>query len=115
MFMCRKGKERATDRTFTAKKTNSVKSRFKVMAWGCITLYGIGTLSFVDGNIDAEKYLDTLEENLWPVIARHFPTGGEIFQDDGAPVHTANIVKTWKRKNGINALPCPPPPLQPRS
>ena len=60
--------------------------------------------------IDAEKYLDTLEENLWPVIARHFPMGGKIFQDDGAPVHTANIVKTWKRKNGINTLPCPPPP-----
>ena len=91
-------------------QNNSVKSRFKVMVWGCNTCYGIGTLSFVDGNIDAEKYLDTLEENLWPVIARQFPTDGEIFQDDGAPVHTANIVKTWKRNNGINTLPCPPPP-----
>ena len=30
-------------------KKNSVKSRFKVMVWGCITRYGIGTLSFVDG------------------------------------------------------------------
>ena len=89
------------------KKNNSVKSRFKVMIWGCITWYGIGTLSFVGGNIDAEKYLDTSEENLWPVIARYFPTGGEIFQDDGASVHTANIVKTWKRKNGINTLPWP--------
>ena len=67
MFMCGKGKE-----------NNSVKSRFKVMVWGCINWYGIGTLS--DGNIDAEKYLDRLEENLWPVIARQFPTDGEIFQ-----------------------------------
>ena len=39
------------------------------------------TLSFVDGNINAKKYLDTLKENLWSVIARHFPTDGEIFQD----------------------------------
>ena len=100
MFVC--GKEGYRPDLY-GEKNNSVKSRFKVMVWGCITWYGIGTLSFVDGNIDAEKYLATLEENLWPVTARHFPTAGEIFQDV-APVHTANIVKTWKRKNGINTL-----------
>ena len=96
------------------RKNNSVKSRFKVMVWGYIIWYGIGTLSFVDGN----RWREILEENLWSVIGRHFPTGGEIFQDDGAPVHTANFVKAWKRKNGINTLPCryhppPPPPYSP--
>ena len=109
------GKEKATDRTFTA-KTNQSNPLSKLWYGGCITWYGIGTLSFVDGNIDAEKYLDTLEENLWPIIARHFPTGGEIFQDDGTPVPTTNIVKTGKRKNGINSpVTPPPPPPAPRS
>ena len=85
----------------------------KLWYGSAFTWYGIGTLSFVDSNIDAEKYLDTLEENSWPVIARHFPRRGEIFQDDGAPVHTANIVKTWKRNSRINTLPCPPAPTPP--
>ena len=86
------------DRTCTAKKT--IQSNHVSKLWyGSITWYGIGTLSFVDGNID-----------LWPVIVRQFSTDAEIFQDDRTPVLTANIVKTWKRNNGINTLPCPPPP-----
>ena len=96
-------------------KENSMKSRFKVMVWGCINWSGVGTLCFVEGNITGQKYLEILEENLWPVIARNFSTGGAIFQDDGAPVHTANIVKNWKRDNEISTLPWPPysPDLNP--
>ena len=54
------------------KKENSIRSRFKVMIWGCITWNGVGTLRFVDDNSTAEKYLEVLEKNLRPVIARHF-------------------------------------------
>jgi hypothetical protein len=43
------------------------------MIWGCITYNGIGTLCFVEGNINAEKYINIIDTNLWPVIARHFP------------------------------------------
>ena len=114
-YLCVEKERRGLQTGPVRRKKHSVKSRFKVMVWGCITWYGIGTLSFVDGNIDAEKYLNTLEENLWPVIARQFPTDGEIFQDDGTPVHTANIVNSWKRNNGNNTLPWPPysPDLNP--
>ena len=47
--------------------------RLSVMIWGCITYNGIGTLCFVEGNINAEKYINIIDTNLWPVIARHFP------------------------------------------
>ena len=45
----------------------------KVMIWGCICYSGVGTLSKVDGNINFKKYTDFLEDNIWPVIAPHFP------------------------------------------
>ena len=30
------------------------------------------TLAKVTGNIHSEKYREILEENIWPVIVRHF-------------------------------------------
>ena len=49
------------------------RKRLGVMIWGCITFNGVGILGFVEGNINALKYIDILEDNLWPVVARHFP------------------------------------------
>ena len=88
-------------------KANSIKSRFKVMIWGCLSYNGVGTLDFVEGNINSQRYIECLERNLWPVINKEFPQGGAIFQDDGAPVHTANIVKSWKEENNLRTLPWP--------
>ena len=50
-----------------------------VMFWGCITFDGIGKLTEIEGNMNTTKYLETLGDNVWPVIA-----GGYIFQDDNA-------------------------------
>jgi hypothetical protein len=36
-----------------------------------------------------------LDNNLWPVLARHFPTGNFLFLDDNAPVHWASIVQEF--------------------
>jgi hypothetical protein len=43
-----------------------------VMFWGCISYHGVGTLTPVEGNMNTEKYISVLDDNLWPVIARHF-------------------------------------------
>jgi hypothetical protein len=40
--------------------------KVSVMIWGCITWYGVGTLCKVDGNINAVKYRDILDNHLWP-------------------------------------------------
>ena len=65
----------------------------------CITFNGVGTLAFVDGSIDPNKYIDILENNLWPVIARHFPAINYVFQDDNAPVHRARTIVEYKLRN----------------
>jgi hypothetical protein len=43
-------------------------------------LVGIGTLCFVECNINAEKYINIIDTNLWPVIARHFPQDNYFHQ-----------------------------------
>jgi len=44
-----------------------------LMIWDCITYIGVDTLTFVDGNINAQKYIEVIDNFVWPVIARHFP------------------------------------------
>ena len=72
------------------------------MSWGCISHYGVGTITTVNGMINRHKYIEILEDNLWPVIVSHFPE-----QDDNAPIHRANDVKNYKEENHINCLEWP--------
>ena len=61
-------------------------------------------------NYDSEwhdKYIEILEDNLWPVIARHFPEQDCLFQGDNAPIHRANDVTHYKEENHINCLEWP--------
>ena len=85
------------------REQNSVK----VMIWGCICYSGVGTLSKVDGNINAQKYTDILEDNIWPVIARHFPHNNYLFQDDNAPVHRAALTRQYCARNGLKCMSWP--------
>lgn len=81
--------------------------RLDLMVWGCITAHGVGTLCIVDGNINAEKYIEIIDSNLWPVVAMHFPNNQYIFQDDNAPVHRARVVKDFVTREGITTLEWP--------
>lgn len=85
----------------------NTQNKLEVMIWGCICWNGVGTLARVEGNINAAKYQEVLEENLWPVLARHFPTGGYFFQDDNAPVHRARSTQDYIAQNGINGMSWP--------
>lgn len=49
-----------------------------LLIWGCITYEGLGTITIVN----APKYLDIIENNVWRIIARHFPNNDYIYQDD---------------------------------
>ena len=59
--------------------------RVSFMIWGCITYEGVGTLTVVDGNSNAQKYIEVSDNFVWPVIARHCPDDNYVFQDDNAP------------------------------
>ena len=81
--------------------------KVSVMIWGCIIWYGVGTITTVDGTINRHKYIEILENNLWPVIARHFPYEHYMFQDDNAPIHRARDVENYKARNHINSISWP--------
>ena len=65
------------------------------MVWGCMCFNGVGTLTRVEGNINAEKYINMIDNNLWPVIVHYFP-------DDNAPVHRACTVHQYMENNNIH-------------
>ena len=66
----------------------------------------VGTLCKVDGNINAVKYRDILDNHLWPVLA-HFSHKPYHFQDDNPPVHRARIIEEFKRDNDIHGMTWP--------
>jgi len=51
-----------------------------------------------------EPYISVLDDNLWPVIARHFSNLLGIFQEDNAPCHVSVRANQWKEENDINIL-----------
>jgi hypothetical protein len=53
---------------------NSYPFESAVLFWGCITYKGVGKLVPVEGNMNSEKYINVLDECLWPVLTKHFPT-----------------------------------------
>lgn len=84
------------------------------MIWGCITFNGVGTICRVYGNINSAKYIDILENNLWPVVARHFADGDYLFMDDNAPVHRSQVTKLQEyQPDSHNGLASSIPGLKP--
>lgn len=78
------------------------------MFWGCITRDGVGTLEPIDGNINSQKYIECLDNNLWPVVSKVFGTDPFLFQDDNATPHRSAVTRQWKTDNGIITIDWPP-------
>lgn len=81
--------------------------KISVMFWGCISYFGVGTLVPVDGHIDSQKYIEILDENLWPVVCKYFGGKRWFFQDDNAPVHRSLLTRQWKTENNIPSISWP--------
>lgn len=81
--------------------------RLDLMIWGCITYNGVGTLCVVDGNINAHKYIEIIDNHLCSVVAAHFPSNDYLFQDENAPVHRARSVKEFMEQENIPTMEWP--------
>ena len=60
-----------------------------------------------DESINSFHYEQIIDENLWPVILKEFPTGDCIFQQDNCSVHTAHIITGYLQRKEIRTLPWP--------
>ena len=82
-------------------------AKFKVNVWGCISWHGQGTPRVIEGRVNAQTYIGILDECLWSVVAKHFPRGNFLFQEDNAPIHKARVVKSYMENHEISPIPWP--------
>ena len=75
-----------------------VQNPGSVMVWGCVSALGKGNSHFCDGTINAEKYIEILEQHMLPSRRHPFQGSPCIFQQDNAKPHSAHISKAWLRK-----------------
>lgn len=79
-----------------------------VLVWGCMSWNGVGNLTFIDGIMNAEKYVDILRHNLKSSAEKLGIKDTFLFQQDNDPKHTANKTKEWMLYNVPRQLKTPP-------
>jgi hypothetical protein len=67
---------------------------------------GPGVLCVVEQRLNANVYVNILEQVMLPFVAQAFPDNF-TFQQDNCPIHTSAIAQNWFRDNDINVLPWP--------
>ena len=75
------------------------------MVWGCFIYYGLGKLIILPKNktVNSASYLDLLKSNLKECYRMcRIQRRGGWFMQDGAPPHTAKIVKAWLAESRID-------------
>uniref|UniRef100_A0A9J8A0V0 Tc1-like transposase DDE domain-containing protein n=1 Tax=Cyprinus carpio carpio TaxID=630221 RepID=A0A9J8A0V0_CYPCA len=68
------------------------------MVWGCMSACGMGSLHIWKGTINAERYIQVLEQHMLPSRRRLFQGRPCIFQHDNARPHTASITTSCLRR-----------------
>ncbi len=85
----------------------SVQKPASLMVWGCMSACGMGSLHIWKGTINAERYIQFLEQHMLPSRRRLFQGRPCIFQHDNARPHTASITTSWLRRRRIRVLKWP--------
>lgn len=87
-----------------------------VMMWGCMRMEGVGECVRVAGRMDANQYVDILQQGLCKSLEVWGKNVSDvIFQQDNDPKHTSRVAKAWLQNNGFEVLDWPPqsPDLNP--
>jgi hypothetical protein len=88
----------------------TMKHPVGIMIWGCMLGAGVGRIQVCDGIVNARKYIDDiLEKKLLLSVRDMFGDDRSefVFQQDGAPCHTAKICTKWFNDKNINVLDWP--------
>ncbi len=72
------------------------------MVWGYISAYGMGNLHFLEGTMNAERYIKVLEQHMLPSRRCQFQGRPCAFQHDNAKPHTAAITTAWLRSKSCS-------------
>ena len=78
------------------------------MMWGCMTWDGVGMACKIDGKMDANLYVQILEDELQQTLVDYGFTPEDImFQQDNDPKHTGRKAKEWLRGHGFEVMVWP--------
>ncbi len=77
------------------------------MVWGCMSACGMGSLHIWKGTINAERYIQVLEQTYAPIQTSSLSGKTLHFQHDNARPHTASITTSWLRRRRIQVLKWP--------
>jgi hypothetical protein len=78
------------------------------MVWGCMGWNSVGMLADIVGKMNAEQYVDILNDHLLPSIAEsEIDEEDIIFQQDNDPKHTSRRAREWFEEHNINVLDWP--------
>lgn len=79
-----------------------------IMVWGCMEWSGVGQLAEVEGRMNADQYVDILENHLLPSMQEfEIPVEELIFQQNNDPKHTSKKTSTWFKDNSVTLLDWP--------
>ena len=78
-----------------------------IMIWGCFSAKGMGKILVIDGKMNAQKYKQSLQENLMSSVESLELLSDYIFQQDNEPKHTTKSMKKWLSENNVNILQSP--------
>jgi hypothetical protein len=99
------------------------QSSLRIMVWACIMKNSKGLMVVLEypggkgGGMNADRYQEqVLEHRLYDYYMERMEKMGQVvFQQDGAPSHTARSTTAWFARNSIKQFPHPPssPDLRP--
>jgi len=81
------------------------KHAFHYPCWAAISVHGRTPLVHIEGALNAEKYIEVLQQTLLPCARPWFRREQWVFQQDGAAFHTAGVVQRWLDENVPDFIP----------
>ena len=91
----------------------TIKHPVAVMIWACMASKGVGRIKVIKGIVNARVYIDEIltrkvKQSAVNIFGQD-PSGTPdfIFQEDGAPCHTARVCQAWFRDNNVRLLAWP--------
>jgi hypothetical protein len=79
-----------------------------LMMWGCMGWDGVGFATKIEGRMDAELYVEILDDELQQTLKYYNKTVADIvFQQDNDPKHTSKKAQKWFTDHDVTVLKWP--------